>query len=190
MMRHMQTERRLFLTALAALPAGLAAAPQKPQPATAGVRVAAGEGRFSQILRLPDGGQLFIKVSTRDTAGAFLLTEQPSAGKGGPPRHFHRDEDEWFYCLQGQYIVEVGNQRFELNPGDSVLGPRRVPHAFAFVGNTPGRLLVGFTPAGRMEQFFRDLSARGQYFGAGTEADRQKAEKDYGVVNVGPPLTF
>jgi quercetin dioxygenase-like cupin family protein len=186
---HTQTERRLFLTAIAALPAGLVAAQQKSPPATAGVRVAAGNGRFNQILRLPGGGQLFIKVSAQDTAGAFLLTEQPSAGKGGPPKHYHRDEDEWFYCLQGQYVVEVGSQRFELNAGDSVLGPRRVPHAFAFVGDTPGRLLVGFTPAGRMEQFFRDLSARGQYFGVGTDADRQRAEKEYGVINVGPPLT-
>ena len=189
-MRNTQSERRLFLTALAALPAGLAAAQPKPQPATAGIRVPAGEGRFSQILKLPGGGQMFIKVSARDTAGAFLLTEQPSAGKGGPPKHYHRDEDEWFYCLEGQYIVEVGDQRYDLKPGDSVLGPRRVPHAFAFVSDTPGRLLVGFTPAGRMEQFFLDLSARGQYFGLGTSEDRRRAEKEYGVVNVGPPLTF
>jgi hypothetical protein len=119
MMRNVQSDRRLFLAALAALPAGVAAAQQKPQPAAAGVRVAAGDGRFNQILRLPGGGPLFIKVSAQDTAGAFLLTEQPSAGKGGPPKHFHRDEDEWFYCLEGR-----------------------------------------------------------------------RAEKEYGVVNVGPPLTF
>lgn len=190
MMRETEVERRLFLTAIAAVPAGLLAAQQKAAPANAGVRVAAGDGRFNQILRLPGGGQLFIKVSSQDTAGAFLLTEQPSAGKGGPPKHYHRDEDEWFYCLAGQYIVEVGDQRFDLGPGDSVLGPRRVPHAFAFVGDTSGRLLVGFTPAGRMEQFFRDLSARGQYFGTGSNDDRQRAEKEYGIVNVGPPLKF
>jgi quercetin dioxygenase-like cupin family protein len=191
MTHDIQVERRLFLTAMAAaLPARFVAAQPKTQTAQRGVRVAAGEGRFNQILRLPGGGQLFIKVSSQDTGGAFLLTEQPSAGKGGPPRHYHRDEDEWFYCLEGQYIVEVGDQRFDLKPGDSVLGPRRVPHAFAFVGDTPGRLIVGFTPAGRMEQFFRDLSARGQYFGTGTNEDRQRAEKQYGVVNVGPPLQF
>lgn len=183
-----QTERRAFLTAMAALPVGLAAALQNLQPATAGVRVAAGESRFNQILRLPGGGRLFIKVSERDTAGAFLLMEHRSARKGGPPKHYHRDVDEWWYCLAGHFIVEVGDQRFELNPGDSVFGPRRVPHVFAFVGDTPGRLLVGFAPAGRMEGFFRELSARGQYFGLGNEADRRRAEKEYGVVNVGPPL--
>jgi mannose-6-phosphate isomerase-like protein (cupin superfamily) len=59
-------------------------------------------------------------------------------------------KDEWFHCAAGEYVVEIGNQRFEFGPGDSVLGPRRVPHAFAFVGNTAGNLLIGFTPAGRM----------------------------------------
>jgi quercetin dioxygenase-like cupin family protein len=139
---------------------------------------------------LPGGGVLLIKVSSKDTGGAFLLTEQPSAGKGGPPKHFHLDEDEWFYCLAGEYIVEVGSERYQLRPGDSVLGPRRVPHAFAFVGDAPGRLIVGFTPAGRMEQFFTDLAARGAYFGQGTDADRETARRRYGIVNVGPPLKF
>ena len=65
-----------------------------------------------------------------------------------------------------------------------------VPHAFAFIGNTPGRLLVGFTPAGRMEQFFRDPDARGTYFGTGSDADRDSAREKYGVVNVGPPIAL
>ena len=40
-----------------------------------------------------------------------------------------------------------------------------MPHAFEYDVTGPGRLLVGFTPAGGMEQFFRDLEKRGQYFG-------------------------
>jgi len=64
-----------------------------------------------------------------------------------------------------------------------------VPHAFAFVGNSPGRLMVGFAPAG-VEQFFRDLDARGKYFGTGTAEDKDAARERYGIVNVGPPLAF
>ena len=182
--------RRTFLGAVATLPAAALAQQPAADPSAAGVRVAAGESRFGQPLRLPDGSPLFIKVSTQDSSGAFFLTEQPSGAKGGPPKHFHLDEDEWFYCLAGEYIVEVGTQRYQLKAGDSVLGPRRVPHAFAFVGNSPGRLMVGFTPAGRVEQFFRDLSARGRYFGTGTAEDKAVARERYGIVNVGPPLVF
>jgi quercetin dioxygenase-like cupin family protein len=182
--------RRTFLGAMAVLPAGVLAQQPRADPSGIGVKVAAGESRFGRTLKLPGGSPLFIKVATEDTGGAFFLTEQPSGQKGGPPKHFHLEEDEWFYCLAGEYIVEVGNQRHQLNPGDSVLGPRRVPHAFAFVGNTPGRLMIGFTPAGRVEQFFRDLAARGKYFGTGTDEDRETARQRYGIVNVGPPLAF
>jgi quercetin dioxygenase-like cupin family protein len=182
--------RRAFLGAMAALPVGVLAHQQAADPSGIGVKVSSGEGRFGRPLKLPGGGLLFIKVATQDSGGAFFVTEQPSGRKGGTPKHFHLEEDEWFYCLAGEYIVEVGNQRFELKAGDSVLGPRRVPHAFAFVGNTPGRLMVGFTPAGRVEQFFRDLDARGTYFGAGTAEDKDVARQRYGIVNVGPPLAF
>jgi quercetin dioxygenase-like cupin family protein len=188
--RQPTVRRRAFLGTLAAFPAGVLAQQQTGGSSGIGVKVAAGEARFGRSLILPDGSPLFIKVATEDSGGAFFLTEQPSGAKGGPPKHFHLDEDEWFYSVAGEYIVEVGNQRYQLKPGDSVLGPRRVPHAFAFVGNTPGRLLVGFTPAGRVEQFFRDLAARGKYFGTGTSEDREAARERYGIVNVGPPLTF
>jgi hypothetical protein len=117
------------------------------------------------------------------------MTEQPIQRRGtGPPKHYHEDQDEWFYCLAGQYVVEIGDKRFRLAPGDSVLGPRRVPHAFAYDGAGLGRLLVGFAPAGRMEKFFRDLEERGEYFGNGTAKDKEVLRREYGIVNVGPPL--
>ena len=52
----------------------------------------------------------------------------------------------------------------------------------------PGRILIGFTPAIRIEQFFRDLERRGEYFGNGTPADKDLVHRLYGIVNVGPPL--
>lgn len=146
--------RRSFFGVMGALPVGVLAARQTTEPARPGVRVAAGESRFGRTLNLPGGNPLSIKVSAQDSAGAFFLAEQPSGAKGGPPRHFHLDVDEWWYCLAGEYVVEVGDQRFRMRQGDSVLGPKGVPHAFAFVGDSPGRLLVGFTPAGKWSSSF------------------------------------
>ena len=52
------------------------------------------------------------------------MTEQPIDRRGsGPPKHYHEEQDEWFYCLSGEYVVEIGEQRFRLAPGESVLGP-------------------------------------------------------------------
>jgi mannose-6-phosphate isomerase-like protein (cupin superfamily) len=181
--------RRLFIGSAFSLPLGLAAQSQSTAPSRTVAKVAARAGRFNEVLKLPGGDLLYVKVATEDTGGALFMSEQPIERRGfGPPKHYHENEDEWFYCLAGEYVVEIGDQRFRLTAGESVLGPRRVPHAFVYDGAGPGRLLVGFSPAGRMEQFFRDLERRGEYFGNGTPEDREKARRDYGIVNVGPPL--
>jgi hypothetical protein len=41
--------------------------------------------------------------------------------------------------------------------------------------------MVGFTPAGRVEQFFRELDARGKYSGTGANEDREAARQRYGT---------
>jgi uncharacterized cupin superfamily protein len=78
--------------------------------------------------------------------------------EGGPPKHLHHAQDEWFYCLEGEFVLEVGEKRFDLRPGDSVLAPRQIPHVWAHVGETTGRMLITFTPAGQMEAFFREVN--------------------------------
>ena len=178
--------RRSFIESLAALPFGLAV-PQA-QTSTPLAKIPAGEGRGG-VITLPGGDSLYVKVSSQDSAGALFLTEQPIARRGtGPPKHYHEEQDEWFYCLAGEYVIEIGDQRSRLTPGDSVLVPRRVPHAFVYDAPGVGRLLVGFAPARTIEQFFRDLAKRGQYFGIGTAEEKETARRLYGIVNVGPPL--
>lgn len=67
-------------------------------------------------------------------------------------------KESLFYVLEGDYLLEVGTDRFALKPGDSVLAPRRVPHVWVYVGNGVGRLLITFNPAGQMEAFFREVA--------------------------------
>ena len=105
--------------------------------------------------------------------------------QGGPPRHLHHDVDELFFSLEGEYIVEVGSDRFQLKPGDCVLGPREIPHAWAFAGGLSGRLLISFAPAGRMEAFFNERENRGIKPGAYTTAEFMRA---FGMELLGPPL--
>jgi len=187
-MVEMRSPRRSLFKSLFTIPFALVAqSPPSPSPGVA--KVASGEDRSGKVIKLPGGDLLYTKVSTQDSGGALFMTEQPIQRRGtGPPKHYHEDQDEWFYCLAGEYVVEIGDKRFRLAPGDSVLGPRRVPHAFVYDGTGLGRLLVGFTPAGRMEKFFRDLEKRGEYFGNGTADDKEIARREYGIVNIGPPL--
>lgn len=59
-------------------------------------------------------GDLFFKVTTADSNGALLVAEIVHHAKGGPPRHLHRDQDEWFHVIEDKYIIEIGNERYVL----------------------------------------------------------------------------
>jgi quercetin dioxygenase-like cupin family protein len=147
--------RRAFLgIAVSLLPAVGAA--QAVQPSST-VHVLAGQDRFGE----PKGlgiSTIDFKVTAADSGGAALVIENTNRAKGGPARHLHLAQDELFYVLEGDYRIEVGRERFNLKPGDSILAPRNVPHVWAYVGNSLGRLLITFTPPGKMESFFREVS--------------------------------
>lgn len=130
------------------------------------------------------------KVLTQETRGNLFVMEHSNHKKGGPPRHLHYNEEEYFYVIEGSYIVEIAADRFELAAGDSLLAPRKVPHAWAFVGDDKGRLLISFAPANKMEAYFRLIN---QIRAAHTYADsnnKQQADlmRQYGMELIGPPL--
>ena len=125
-------------------------------PSARARRLAAGEDRFGEQRGLGISSIDF-KVVPQDSTGLFVL-ENTFHQKGGPARHLHYDQDEWFYALEGEFLFEVGPDQFRLKPGDSLLAPRRVPHVWAYVGNARGRILVAFMPAGKMEEFFREVT--------------------------------
>ncbi|MBK9746869.1 MAG: cupin domain-containing protein [Chloroflexi bacterium] len=88
----------------------------------------------------------------------LLILENTFHQPGGPARHLHYAQDEWFYAVEGEFILEIGQERLTLKPGDSVLAPRNVPHVWASVSSTTGRMLITFLPAGNMEAFFREVT--------------------------------
>lgn len=145
--------------------------------------VAAGEDRFGEHRGLGIS-VIDFKVTPQDSGG-LLIIENTFHAKGGPARHLHYDQDEWFYAVEGQFIVEVGEKRFTLNPGDSLLAPRTMPHVWAHVGESRGRMLIAFMPAGKMEAFFREV----------TKADAMPPQdpalwRVHGMDLLGPPLSL
>lgn len=58
------------------------------------------------------GTAIDIEVSTLDIGGGLCVTEVTSVHKGGPPvRHLHHGQEEWFYVLEGEHVIEVGDER-------------------------------------------------------------------------------
>ncbi len=118
--------------------------------------VAAGEDRFRQHRGLGVSAISF-KVTPQDSNG-ILIIENTFHEKGGPARHLHHNQDEWFYAVEGEFIFEIGQEKFRLKPGDSLLAPRKVPHVWAYAGGAGGRILIAFMPAGKMEAFFYEVT--------------------------------
>jgi quercetin dioxygenase-like cupin family protein len=145
------------------------------------LRVAAGEDQFGEQRGLGISTIQF-KVVPPDSNG-LLIIENTFREKGGPARHLHHDQDEWFYAVEGEFIVEVGAETFTLQPGDSLLAPRQVPHVWAYVGDTQGRMLIAFTPAGKMEAFFRQVTKANAMPPRDPELWRT-----HGMELMGPPL--
>ena len=181
----MTIERRSLLSAaIAASPLALFGQSDAPASHKA-VRLTRGEDRLGEHHTIGVSTTDF-KVLTKESRGDLFVMEHRSPKKGGPPRHLHHNEDEWFYVIEGDYIAEIGADRFRLKPGDSVLAPREVPHAWAFVGDTPGRLLIAFAPANKMEAFFRD-NAKGRK--DGEYVNDAEVYRAYGLELLGPPLS-
>jgi mannose-6-phosphate isomerase-like protein (cupin superfamily) len=149
--------------------------------------VPAGETRSrSQLdIRLA-GTAIDIKVSALDTGGGLCVTEVTSLYKGGPVRHLHHYQEEWFSVVEGEYVIEVGEERYELGLGDSLLAPREVAHAWAHVGEGTGRLIAALQPAGEVEALFDELARSGS---STPPEDLRRVFSSHGVEFVGAPLS-
>jgi len=151
--------------------------------------VPAGRDRFRRQrreIRLTRTG-IDIKVSTLDTDGGLSVAEITSLHKGGPARHLHHEQEEWFYVVKGEYVIEVGEERYEPGPGDSVLAPRKVAHVWAHVGEGTVRLTAALQPAGEIEAFFEDLTKLGS---SPEREELQRAFTSHGMELAGPPLSI
>lgn len=127
-----------------------------------------GTGRSSAgragLVRADDGQTLItgpvaavLLAGGEATGGAASFVIHPLAPRAlGSPVHTHRNEDEWSYVLEGEVGVELGGDTFVARPGDLVLKPRGVPHAFWNAGDEPARLLEVITPSG-FEHYFTRL---------------------------------
>ena len=150
-----------------------------------GIPVRARHDRFGRARKVFGVMPFAVKVSSEDGGGGLLVIEQDNAYSGGPPRHVHHAQDEWFYVVSGAYVVEVGGVLHHLAPGDAVLAPRGVPHGWALDGTEPGRMLVAFQPAGTMEAFFEAAS---QLPGMPSPDAAAPLFEAHGMAIVGPPL--
>jgi mannose-6-phosphate isomerase-like protein (cupin superfamily) len=133
------------------------------------------------------GDDIIVKVSSRDTDGAFTVFEGRIPPDQGPPMHMHHNEDETWRVLSGEFLFEVDGEEIYAGPGATVFAPRGIRHTFQNIGKTTGRLLTIAVPGG-LDLFFEELEAAVPR-GASIEPEKvAPISEKYRVELLGPPL--
>jgi quercetin dioxygenase-like cupin family protein len=179
-------QRRQFLASTLAAPAlitattesAVAAPPAKP------FVVKAGEARFGTHTPYQGINPNDLKISGKDTAGQLAMFDYEGNAKVGPPLHVHETQDEIFYIAAGEYLFQVGDEQFTAKAGDTVFGPRNVPHTW-FQLSDKGRIVYLVQPAGQMEAFFLKMN---ELKGPPSPELAQQLHVEHGMKILGPPL--
>ncbi len=152
-----------------------------------GFKVNEGDARFGEHYKMKGItlNKLDIKISASDTDNNVSVFEQTGlTPNGGPPLHIHPFQDEWFYVIEGEYLFQVGDVKYQMKSGDTIFLPRNVQHAFLQLTQR-GKMLVSYMPAGKMEAFFKVTD---NWTSVPTKEAINKAFADHDMVVVGPHL--
>ena len=101
------------------------------------------------------------KIDGTDTDERFAVVHHPiDTGILAAPLHYHHNEDEYSYVLEGKMGALLGDDVVEAGPGTWVHKPREQWHTFWNAGDVPCHIIEVISPAG-FEDFFREVSEAG-----------------------------
>ena len=104
----------------------------------------------------PDAGTpmtwLTSKITLKASSPDLGVTEVTMSPGEEPPVHVHKNEDEWFFLVQGEMRFHVGDEVFRGTAGSFVSFPRGIPHTFS-IDSESARFLVLNTPGGFEKMF-------------------------------------
>lgn len=101
------------------------------------------------------------KATGAETGGSLSFWEAIVQPGAGAPPHTHSHEDEAFYVLSGELVIEMEGEPAprRLAPGGFFFGARGRRHAIRNVGDEPARVLILCTPSCGLDQMFAELDA-------------------------------
>ena len=114
-----------------------------------------------------------------------VLSYEAPAGFG-PPRHLHRKDDEILLIENGVIALWTPQGSWTAGPGDMVMLPRAIPHAWRVYGEESVRFQVIVAP-GEFETFFEQIVK--QHLTLSDQAQLQEVASKAGMDIVGPPLS-
>jgi mannose-6-phosphate isomerase-like protein (cupin superfamily) len=119
-----------------------------------------------RLLRAGEGETLGSPEAVRDQflieGNSFSLLQHLMPGRAlAAPLHWHSQEDEYSFVLEGRVGAMLGDEEVFAEAGDFVFKPRGQWHTFWNAGDGPARILEIISP-GVFEQAFREMYALGE----------------------------
>jgi mannose-6-phosphate isomerase-like protein (cupin superfamily) len=102
------------------------------------------------------GSLVTVKASAEDTGGRCSVVEFVNPAGFATPLHRHLREDEMFLVLEGAATFRCDDVELSARPGDFVLLPVGLPHAFWVTSVEPLRTLQITVPGG-FERFAAEV---------------------------------
>jgi quercetin dioxygenase-like cupin family protein len=153
--------------------------------------------QLSPLFRAPGNGPTLdvlgvthsYKAMANDTGRQFSVWESIVPPGHGAPAHTHTREDEAFYVLSGEVLVEVEGvtDPLRLGTGAFLFAPRHRRHGYRNVGTATARLLVFAMPGAGLDCMFAAFDEVGKQSGHTPTIQTIGAiAEQYGVV-IHPP---
>jgi hypothetical protein len=92
--------------------------------------------------------------------------------------------------LSSRFVFKVGGQEYEMPTAASMWLPRDIPHVWANIGDSEGKLILACFPGG-FEKFFDEVGSEMLTVAPGSSAANQRMKDvmaKYGMEWLGPPL--
>ena len=127
-------------------------------------------------------------LAGHDTGGEFALFESSGHRGHTAPAHRHLHASETFIVLDGDLLIQVGDEQRVAGAGDTAVLPRGLPHTFVVLSPS-ARYMTLHTPAG-FDDFVHavsDLAAGGE---APDRAALVAAAAAHGIEILGPGLAL
>ena len=116
-----------------------------------------GEGRF--VAFGPGGPGVTFKAAAAETDGGCSVWEgRVGPGMVGAGPHYHHTIDEFFYVLEGEVVLLIGDETHTARAGTFAFVPRGTIHGFRNTSSEHATLLAVHNRSG-FERYVEELAA-------------------------------
>ena len=131
----------------------------------------------AEIYEIPGREVTYFLATAAETDGKVTVMDSYFPKGSGVPWHSHSIDEELFLVITGTYQVGVGDEEFELGPGDMATAGVGVPRCF-WATSDDARMIIINAPGGPAEGFIRYMQTLTE---RPDEAVFKRCKEEFGV---------